>query len=59
MQSPLPTPSDKVFPSNPHLNVEVLSSLSFLKIWLEVQPPAECGVCTLCTSQHLSVLAEL
>ena len=59
MQPPLPTPSDKVFPSNPPLNAEVLSSLSFLKIWLEVQPPAESGVCTLCTSQHLSVLAEL
>ena len=28
-----------LFPSNPPLKVEVLSSPPFLKIWLEVQPP--------------------
>ena len=43
-----PLPLKKVtdlFPSNPPLKVEVLSSPSFLKIWLEVQPlpPAEKG----------------
>ena len=41
-----PLPLKKVtdlFPSNPPLKVEVLSSPSFFKIWLEVQPhpPAE------------------
>ena len=43
--------SHPLFPSNPLLKVEVLSSLPFLKIWLEVQtphPPAERGRgCTL------------
>ena len=35
------TPLKKVtlFPSNPPVKVEVLSSLPFLKIWLEAQPP--------------------
>ena len=28
-----------LFPSNPPLKVEVLSSIPFLKIWLEAQPP--------------------
>ena len=36
-------PSEKshpLFPSNPHLKSEVLSSLPFLKLWLEAQLPA-------------------
>ena len=41
-----PLPLKKVtdlFPSNPPLKVEVLSSPSFLKIWLEAQPPSRKG----------------
>ena len=30
-----------VFPSNPPLKVEILSSPLFFKIWLEVQPPCK------------------
>ena len=43
LQPPTPTPkkSHPLFPSNPPLNVEVLSSPPFLKTWLEAQPPAE------------------
>ena len=35
------------FPSNPPLEVEVLSSLSFLKIWLDAQCPHRKGVPTM------------
>ena len=45
----LHTPSEKshpLFPSNPPLKIEVLSSPLFLKIWLETQtpPPLQKGV---------------
>ena len=39
MQPPLKKVTP-LFPSNPHLKTEVLSSPPFLKIWLETQPPA-------------------
>ena len=35
-----PPESHPLFPSNPPVEVEVLSSPPFLKIWLEVQPPS-------------------
>ena len=36
---PPPEKSHPLFPSNPSLKVEVLSSPPFLKIWLEAQTP--------------------
>ena len=36
---PSPKKGDPIFPSNPLLKVEVLSSPPFMKMWLEAQPP--------------------
>ena len=41
-----PLPLEKghpMFPNNPPLKTEILSSLPFLKIWWEAQPPCRMG----------------
>ena len=39
LQHPMKKVTPPLFPSNPSLKVEVLSSPPFLKIWLEAQTP--------------------